>query len=365
MALQQLVSVMGDLHEVQVLTSGARGLPSFEMQGHVAIHRASVLGRHSEAIASMSSMFSFLPAGVWRGSALLDKQHFNLINTWFAIPSGPTGVMLSRKYKIPQVLTMIGGDVYDPSKWYSPHRSFLTRAIVRWVMGQSRWITTWSTDVRDRAKELFPRPIEIDVLPAGINEPRYRPVDRLLLGMERDTFYCITIARLIRRKRLELLLDRFAELTDPKIKLLILGDGPEKKKLQKRIEKLELGKRVELLGAVWGEKKFQYLANSDAYISLSSHEGFGLVFLEAMACGLPVLAPAVGGQRDFLLHGRTGLMLEADGEDLAQRVNELLDRPEFTIEMRKFNRRHVQPYYTSNLVEVWIETFERYLKAMF
>lgn len=363
-ALSHLVAELAELHEVIVLTSGAPGLPKVEQQGGAVIHRARVLGRRSHAVASMTSMFSFFLAGFWRGMRVLKKERVDLINTWFAIPSGPTGARLSKKTKIPHVLTMIGGDIYDPSKWYSPHRNFLLRSVVRRVMESSRRCTACSTDVRDRAKAIFPREIEIDVLPLPIAPPRYRPADRLMLGMERNAFYCITVGRLIPRKRLELLLDLFARSSDPNLHLLIVGEGPEEKKLRQRVERLSLAKRVEFLGRLSDEKKFQYLANCDAFVSVSAHEGFGLAFLEAIACGLPVLAPTVGGQRDFLIHGKTGLTLEPDGDDLLRRVNELLDTPEKTIEMREHNRRYVTQFFASNVAEIWAETFQDYLRTM-
>ena len=364
-ALKQLVDELSEAHELVVLTSGTRGQPTVEQQGGATIHRARVWGRHSRSVASMSSMYSFLLSGVRRGLRVIKKERPDLINTWFAVPSGPTGIWLSKRAKIPNVQTLIGGDVYDPSKWYSPHRNFLLRSVVRWVMGSSRWCTASSTDVRDRAKALYPRDIRIDVVPLGIAQPRYRPLDRMMLGMDLDAFYCVTVGRLIPRKRLGLLLDILARSSDPKLKLLIIGEGPEEKKLRARIAKLGLAKRVELAGAVPDERKFQYLSNCDAYVSVSAHEGFGLVFLEAMACGLPVLAPVIGGQRDFLVHGETGLAIESDGGDLLRRINELLDSPEKAIEMRHFSRRHVEQYYYSNLAEVWAETFEGYMKEMF
>jgi glycosyltransferase involved in cell wall biosynthesis len=363
-ALSHLVREMSELHEVLVLTSGVPGLPKVEQQGGAVIHRARVFGRRSYAVASMLSMYSFLLAR-WRGLRLLRKERVDLINTWFAIPSGPTGVWLSKKFHIPHVLTLIGGDIYDPSKWYSPHRNFFLRSTVLNVMAASRRCVACSNDVRDRAKAIFPREIPIDVLPLPIAPPQYQPADRQMLGMDRDTFYCITVGRLIPRKRQGLLLDAFAKSSDPKLKLLIVGEGPEGKRLRRRTESLGLAKRVEFLGAVPDEKKFQYLANSDAYVGVPSHEGFGLVFLEAMACGLPVLAPTTGGQRDFLIHGKTGLVIEPDGEDLLKRINELLDDPEKAVEMRAFNRRYVEQYYASNVAEIWSETFQRYLKEMF
>ena len=364
-ALYHLVNELSQMHEVMVLTSGAPGLPKMEQQGGATIHRARVLGRHSRAVASMISMYSFYYSGYWLGLRVLKKYRADLINTWFAVPSGPTGIRLSQKTKIHHILTLIGGDVYDPSKWYSPHRNFFLRSVVRGVMGQSRRCMAVSNDVRDRARDLFRREISIDVVPLGIARPRYRPADRMMLDMDRDAFYCISVGRLIARKRLRLLVEAFARSSDANLRLLLVGEGPEEKALRTRVEALGLAKRVLFLGALPEEKKFQYLANSDACVSVSAHEGFGLAFLEAMACGLPVIAPNTGGQRDFLLHGKTGLTIEPDGEDVLRRINELLDSPEKAIEMREFNRQYVERYYAETVAEIWSETFQRYLKEMF
>ena len=158
-------------------------------------------------------------------------------------------------------------------------------------------------------------------------------------------------------------MDRFALSADPNVRLLILGEGPEEETIRERIAVHGLESRVELPGAVWGEKKFQYLANSDVYVSVASHEGLGLVFLEAMTCGLPVLATPVGGQNDILIHGRTGYILEHEADDLARRIHALLDVPEEAVAMREFNRRHVTSFYMENIAEVWADTFERYRKT--
>jgi glycosyltransferase involved in cell wall biosynthesis len=364
-ALKELVRILDPLHDVTVLTSRAPGGAAVEAEGQSAVHRVRILGRR-RSIASMPSMFSFLPAGVLRGWWLLNRiERPDFINTWFAIPSGPTGVILSRMFKIPHILTVIGGDIHDPSKWYSPHRNAALRQVVRWAMTHSRFVTAISTDVRDRARELFGREKAIEVLPLGIAPPRYAPATRVELGMKRDAFYCITVGRLIRRKRLPRMVELLAHSTDPNLHLLVIGEGPEERNLRRLIERHKLGERVALLGAQPEERKFQYLANSDAYVSVSEHEGFGLVFLEAMACGLPVLAPAIGGQRDFLVHYRTGLTLEPDGDDLLRRLAELLDDPEKALAMRDLNREYVKSYYMENVADIWMEQFERYLKALY
>lgn len=364
-ALSHLVHELGSLHDVVVLTSGAPGLPTIEKQQGATIHRVHTFGRRRPGGGSILSMYSFLFAGLRGGKRILREERFNLINTWSAVLSGLTGVRLSKKAQIPHVLTLLGEDVYDPSGRSSAHRNVFFRSVVRRAMEASHRVTACSSDVRDRGKAIFPREISIDVVPLAIAPPRYRPADRLLLGLDRDAFYCITIGPLVLRKRLGLLLDLLVRSSDPKTKLLIVGQGPEEKSLRRHAEKIGLGKRVEFLGPLPDEKKFQYLANCDAYVSVSLHEGFGLALLEAMACGLPVLAPVMGGQRDYLIHGKTGLVLEPDGEDLLRRINELLDAPEKAIEMRESSRRQAESFFAPIVAEIWAETFEQYIKEIF
>ncbi|MCZ6787895.1 MAG: glycosyltransferase, partial [Planctomycetota bacterium] len=100
-------------HCVHVLTSGAKELPRKEEfpDRDLTVYRAPVLLRTKKAVASMSSMLSFYPRGIRLGKQLISACRYDVINTWFAIPSGPTGVGLARKFDIPHVLTIIGGDI--------------------------------------------------------------------------------------------------------------------------------------------------------------------------------------------------------------------------------------------------------------
>ncbi len=116
-AMMEVAEELARRHSVHVLTSGAAGLdptwqhPSLEL----TVHRAAVVGRKDRATASFPSMLSFLPSGVREGNKLLQSAQFDLINTWFAIPSGITAGWIARKSGVPHVLTVIGGDIYDPS----------------------------------------------------------------------------------------------------------------------------------------------------------------------------------------------------------------------------------------------------------
>src|SRR5690242_18107975 len=108
-----LAQELATRHEVTVLTSRALGLAPEAIEKGVKIVRAPVYLRRQEAVASISSMFSFILSGLGRGKKLLATEEYDIINTHFVLPSGPVGDALSRISRIPNVLTVHGGDLYD------------------------------------------------------------------------------------------------------------------------------------------------------------------------------------------------------------------------------------------------------------
>jgi glycosyltransferase involved in cell wall biosynthesis len=100
------------------------------------------------------------------------------------------------------------------------------------------------------------------------------------------------------------------------------------------------------LGQVTDERKYQALAVADVFVSTSQHEGFGLVFLEAMAFGLPVICYDHGGQTDFLTSGSTGELVPLnDLERFIQAAVRLRDDPDERRRMSEHNRRLIEDYF--------------------
>src|SRR5438132_747536 len=130
----RLAEALAQRHEVTVLTSRAFGFPLDVVEHGVRVVRVPVLARRRMATANIPSMFAYLVMGILRGRRMVAVDRYDLINTHFVLPTGPVGDALARHAGIPNVLSLHGGDLYDPAKRTSPHRHPLLRAWIRQLL---------------------------------------------------------------------------------------------------------------------------------------------------------------------------------------------------------------------------------------
>lgn len=285
-----LVRELAREHDVTVLTSRGPGLRPESYEDGARIVRVSVVRRTEMERASMASLVSFGPSARRAGARLIDGRSFDLVHTFFAVPSGPAGIALARRAGIPHVLTLCGADIYDPTRPLSPERFAPVRATVRRVVQSSSKVVAISRDLADRATALTGRD-DIDIVGIGVEPAPVPPRTRAADGVTRF----VTVARLVRRKALGAVVRSVPDGCH----LVVVGDGPERATL----ERAATPGRVTFAGALNDDAKRQALADADAFVLASLHEAFGIVYLEAMQAGLPVIAGRVGGQTDFLEDG--------------------------------------------------------------
>lgn len=302
-------------HEVTVITSRAGELKSEDRDGGVRVLRVPVFFRRELAVANFPSMAAYLPTGFMRGLRF-GKHDFDVINTHFVVPTGPLGHALARWHGVPNVLSVHGGDLFDPSKASSPHRHAPLRAAVRWMLRAADDVVGQSRDTNRHVTDLYDVKRPVELIPLGIDRPPpVNPASRRDLGLPDDAFVLITIGRLVARKATTQLIDMFAASNIPNAHLVIVGDGPDAPAIEQRAAELGVRNRVHMLGQVSDAEKYAALSVADAFVTASQHEGFGLVFLEAMAFGLPVLCYDRGGQTDFLSTGETGHVVKLNDRD--------------------------------------------------
>ena len=146
----------------------------------------------------------------------------------------------------------------------------------------------------------------------------YPPVDteRFQLQTSKDDYF-LTVSRLVPYKRIGLIVDAFAEMPDKK--LVVIGSGPELESIRARATP-----NVEMMGYQSGEVVTEMMSRAKAFV-FAAEEDFGIVPVEAQACGTPVIAYGKGGATETVIHGETGILFDKQNtESIKEAVNTLL-----------------------------------------
>ena len=166
-----------------------------------------------------------------------------------------------------------------------------------------------------------------------------------------STLNLINIGSFVPKKNQSFLLDILHELRERGIRAncLFLGDGPQKTEVQNRAKELGISNQCHFLGNV--ENVEEYLWNSDVYVHTATYEPLGLVLLEAMAAGLPVVCTDGKGNRDLIVEGENGFMVwERDPKLLADKIELLLKNEILLKEIGEKARKFVQGFGIKNYV---------------
>jgi glycosyltransferase involved in cell wall biosynthesis len=175
------------------------------------------------------------------------------------------------------------------------------------VSGASRDFCS-SLGVPEERMEVVPNGVDLSLFHEGVDGGEFRR----RLGVGEGEKLVVTAIRLVKRKGPYLLLRAFSELAEefPELRLVVAGEGPEEEGMRRRAEEEGLEGRVEFLGRLPHERVAGLMAGADLFVLPSSVEAFGLVAVEAMAVGTPLVCPRTGGILEFGRDGYNCLMFE-------------------------------------------------------
>jgi glycosyltransferase involved in cell wall biosynthesis len=302
--------------------------------------------------------------GAWAGQRLLRRETFDVINTHFVLPTGPVGQFLARISSVPNVLSVHGGDLFDPSKRSSPHRNALLRLVVRRLAFAANAIVAQSEDTLSNLHRYYAPEVKGDIIPLGIPRPAPVHASRAKYGFQDDDVILVTVGRLIPRKATEQLIELLAVSNDPRTKLIVVGSGPLTETLKAAAERRGVGARMTFTGHVDEGAKGELLSIADIFVSTSQHEGFGLVFLEAMAAGLPVICYDRGGQNDILEDGKTGFVVRLnDQATFTERCKQLIASSDLRRRMSAHNKSRVERYFIDRCADAYEKLFESAIRS--
>ena len=170
---------------------------------------------------------------------------------------------------------------------------------------------------------------------------------RNLINIKENDCVIGSVGRLMQVKNYPCLVKSFAKCQkkQPRLKLLLVGDGPEKENVQVLTKELNVENNVILLGRRSDVQEL--LTVMDIFVLPSFSEGVSLALLEAMACGLPVIATDVGGNPEVVEHNNCGYLVKSDNpEDMANAINKLISQPEKTRGFANTARKRVETMFS-------------------
>jgi N-acetyl-alpha-D-glucosaminyl L-malate synthase BshA len=326
-------------------TFGGSGVVATELgkalggKGHIVhfitYERPVRLGRFARNVfyhqvkAQEYPLFDFIPYESALTSKLVDVVRFeklDLLHVHYAIPHASSAffaqqILLEMGIEIPFITTLHGTDstLVGISEAYEP--------VVSFSINHSNGITCVSDYLRQVTIQNFNIKKPIQVIPNFVDLERFKPLARAspksCLAPKGEKVL-IHVSNFRKVKRVEDVLSVF-RILEPSLslRLVFVGDGPEREGVEALVRKYQLNSKVCFLGSQ--ENIEDLLPLGDIFILPSEKETFGLAALEAMACGLPIICTAVGGLPEVITHGFSGFLSPlGDIEDMARNIQTIL-----------------------------------------
>jgi glycosyltransferase involved in cell wall biosynthesis len=318
-----------------------------------------------------------LPGGILRLKPQLARGNFDIVHIHTPFAAHRAGLRLARAWGIPVVETY-----HTYFEAYLQHYlPFLPRVLLR---SYARRLTRWQADAVDRlivpstALHAVMRDYgvgtDIEVLPTGLDLQEFSTGDRARFcarqGLDPRRRTLVYVGRVAFEKNIELLLRVVARLRArfPDILLIVAGEGPALPQLKRSCRELGLTGHVHFVGYLdRGQDLWDCYAAGDAFVFASLTETQGLVLLEAMALGVPVVAVPALGTRDVLVEGEGALTAPAEAGPFAAAVGRLLEdaalREEIGRRGREYARRWSNTAICARLVGIYADVVEEHAAA--
>jgi len=284
----------------------------------------------------------FLLGQLWAVVRLLRNQRFDLIHAHWLIPQGFIAALslLMTGKKIPLLCTSHGGDLFAL-------KGKGLQRLKRWVMHKSAALTVVSHAMKKTVVAMGIDPDKVGVIPMGVDLKGLFTPDP---GVQRKTDELLFVGRLVEVKGLQTLFDAMPKVLAkyPEIRLIVAGAGPLESELRASAKKLHIADRVDFRGMVMQSKLPELYRQATMAVfpfvvtKSGVQEGFGLVVVEAMGCGCPVIAGDLPALHDTVIHEENGLLFESgNSQALADAIIRMLADPDLCFRLAGEGRRRV------------------------
>lgn len=352
--------------EVHVVTAETGWEPREEVVEGVFVHRVQVPKPDGNAFLHWA--FQLNLAMFDEANRLMDAGiHFDLIHAhdWLVCYAGKT---LKEKHNLPLIATIHATEhgrnhgIDTDVQRYIHH--------LEWTLTyEAARVIVCSASMQREVVQLFQLPEDkIDILPNGVDTALFqgRDCEETLdpaFQREKVVFF---VGRLVREKGVHLLLQAVPLILAhfPDVQFIIAGQGPMREELIQQVMQLGIRDHVQFLGFIADEERNRLFAQAQVAVFPSLYEPFGIVALEAMAAGTPVVVAAVGGLQDVVSHEINGLTALPDHvQSLADQITVVFSHPEWAEEMARTAKEHVKQYNWEFIAEKTAIIYNKVLHA--
>jgi len=346
LALKEITDRSPEIEFDLITAKLKRGLPDFEKIGNVNVYRLGAGNKFFDK--------PLLPnLGFLKAINLHKQKKYDLIHGFMASQGSAAAYLFKFFYpKVPFVLTLQEGDLGRNS----PFDKFWQRRIIK----RADALTAISSYLAEFAKR-YNKKSPIFIVPNGVDLNKFQiPKSKLQINSKfqnPNKKIIITVSRLVRKNGVDVLIKAAKELRITNYELRIIGEGPERKNLEKLSKNLGLQSKTRFLGSIPNEDVVGELAEADVFVRPSRSEGLGSAFLEALAAGVPIIGTAVGGIPDFLKDPSissgqaTGLFCETENpDDLAEKIGMILKDENLSKKLAENGRKLVEEKYSWNKI---------------
>ena len=332
-----------------------------KMGDNITIHRLPI-GKNPNNIhyQSKRELIKYYQEAYKFAKKLVKENQYDLTHSFFSVPCGYVSYKLWKKYKIPYIISLRGADVPGYSERFTFLYKFIT-SIIKKIWKNAYFVIANSQGFRELALKSDPEK-EIGVITNGIDIEEFFPAPD---KKEADRFTIICVSRVTPRKGIRFLIQAFNILSRryDYIRLVIVGDGNERASLEDLVQALELKEKVLFTGPVLHEKVLEYYQKANIFALPSMNEGMSNTMLEALACGLPLVATDTGGTRELIEEGQNGFIVKMkESHDLAEKIEKFLLNRNLEKEMGRKSREIAKKFAWSVVANKYIDLYDKTIR---
>ncbi|SFR58700.1 phosphatidylinositol alpha-1,6-mannosyltransferase [Marinobacter daqiaonensis] len=329
---------------VAFLVGASDGADAYDSQSKHPVHRYNLSSGEWGVRSLAGAKFYWRTWRKLRNTARQEGIH--QVHCGRVLPEGVAALMLRISDRIPYSCYVHGEDV--ETALTSRELTWLTRLVMRHA---EQIICNSENSFRILRDKWGLSDDKVIVMTPGVDVDHFRPdpATPKPAGWE-GNINILTVGRLQRRKGQDMMIRALPDLAGqfPNINYAVIGGGEERPALERLANDLGIARHVQFMGEVDDARMAACYRHCDLFALPNRRvgnddEGFGMVLLEAQACGRPVLAGASGGTRETLEEGVTGVLVDCTNpESIAQAVAELLRNPDRLKTMGRAGRKHVE-----------------------